>query len=281
MRRSRSGSASCPSILPREVLTLTPALAHLRERALSRGYKVNESDTDSLSLEVDVPHADGVKLQYRLIVRAQGNILLVQEEPLARQLPDFCPERHIVADGTFCMYWGGEISFAVTGPESAEIWLILLSNFLRLQRRAAKLRCWPNKETWAHGDGAARQQLRAEHAAQKLGAQYQEALEQRTLKVTSCGSGVFRVTANGQPMFSVGKSPDRFDRSGHRRTLAYEFGPKHQRHAKNRVRAECLLEMAQALMIWQESEIRFWNYYQDRACCGTMDGCPLRRKENK
>jgi hypothetical protein len=61
-----------------------------------------------LLLTLDVPHADGVRLQYRVLVRANGPYLCAQEDPLARRLPEFCPERHIVADGSFCMYWAGD-----------------------------------------------------------------------------------------------------------------------------------------------------------------------------
>lgn len=175
------------------------------------------------------------------------------------------------------MYWAGELSFAVTDAVSAGNWLSLLLNFLRLQRRAAKQRCWPNHQTWAHGSGAARQQLRAELAAEKLGADLKAAVEARGLKASADAAGSLRVTMDGQILFSVWKSPNRFDRSGHRLTCACEFGSRRKRKIGHGRRAKLLEELAQALVIWEEEEKRFWAYHQHRLCCGTIDNCPLQK----
>lgn len=228
-------------------------------------------------LTLDVPHADGVRLQYRVLVSANGPYLCAQEDPLARRLPEFCPERHIVADGFFCMYWPGELSFAVTDAGSAGNWLSLLLNFLRFQRRAAKQRCWPNHETWAHGTDAAREQLRAERAAERLGPELKAAIATRDLKVSGDAAGTLRVMMGGRLLFSVWKSPNRCDRSGHRLTCACEFGSGSKRKASHGRRAKLLEEMAQALVMWEAEEKRFWAYHQDRMCCGTIDNCPLRK----
>jgi hypothetical protein len=228
-------------------------------------------------LTLDVPHADGVRLQYRVVVSASGTYLCAREEPLARRLPEFCPERHIVADGSFCMYWAGELSFAVTDAVSAGNWLSLLLNFLRLQRRAAKQRCWPNHQTWAHGSGAARQQLRAELAAEKLGPDLKAAIDARDLKASGDAAGTLRVTMGGQPLFSVWKSPNRFDQSGRRLTCACEFGSERNRKIGHGRRAKLLEDLAQALVIWEEEEKSFWAYHRDRLCCGTIDNCPLQK----
>jgi hypothetical protein len=234
-----------------------------------------------LLLILDVPHADGVRLQYRILVSANGPYLCAQEDPLAKRLPEFCPERHIVADGSFCMYWAGEQSFAVTDAVSAGNWLSLLLNFLRLQRRAAKQRSWPNRETWAHGTNAARQQLRAERAAEKLGPKWKAAVAARDLKTSGEVGGPLRVTMGGLPLFSVWKSPNRFDRSGHRLTCACEFGSGNKRKTSHGGRAKLLEEMAQALVMWEEDEKRFWACHQDSVCCGTIDNCPLQKNSGE
>ena len=228
-------------------------------------------------LILDVPHADGVRLQYRVLVSANGPYLFAQEDPAARRLPEFCPERHIVADGSFCMYWPGELSFAVTAAVSAGNWPSLLLTYLRLQRRAAKQRRWPNHKTWAHGTDAARQQLRAERAAEKLGPEVETAVADRDLKATSDAAGTLRVRMGGRPLFSVWKSPNRFDPSGHRLTCACEFGSGSKQKAIHGRRAKLLEETAHALMMWAEEEKRFWAYHQDRVCCGTIENCPLKK----
>jgi hypothetical protein len=179
------------------------------------------------------------------------------------------------------MYWAGELSFAVTDAVSAGNWLSLLLNFLRLQRRAAKQRSWPNHETWAHGTDAARQQLRAERAAEKLGPELKAAVAARDLKAFGDVGGPLRVMVGGRPLFSVWKSPNRFDRSGHRLTCACEFGSGSKCKTSHGGRAKLLEEMAQALVMWEEEEKRFWAYHQDRACCGTIDNCPLQRNSGE
>jgi hypothetical protein len=260
-----------------EDAALNDALTHLRECALSRGFEVEAHGADGLLLILDVPHADGVRLLYRIIVSANGPYLCAREDTPARRLPEFCPERHIVADGSFCMYWAGEQSFAVTDAVTAGNWLSLLLNFLRLQRRAAKRRCWPNYETWAHGTDAARQQWRTERAAEKLGPELKAAVATRDLKAFRDTTGTLRVMMDGRPLFSVWKSPNRFDRSGHRLTYACEFGSGSNRKTSHGGRAKLLEEMALALVIWEEGEKRFWAFHQDRVCCGTIDNCPLQK----
>jgi len=254
---------------------------HLRECAQNRGFDVEGHGGDGLLLTLDVPHVDGIRLQYRVVVSADGPYLCALEDPLSRRLPEFCPERHIVADGSFCMYWPGEQSFAVTDPVSAGNWLNLLLNFLRLQRRAAKQRRWPNHETWAHGSAAARQQLRAERAAEKLGLELKAAIEARDLKASHDFGGTLRVLIGDRPLFSVWKSPNRFDRSGHRLTCACEFGSGGKRNSSHGQRAKLLEEMAQALVMWEADEKRFWVCHQDKVCCGTIDNCPLQKNSGE
>jgi hypothetical protein len=174
------------------------------------------------------------------------------------------------------MYWAGEVSFAVADAISAERWLHLLLNFLRLQRRAAKQRRWPNLETWAHGNPAAACQLHAERAATKLGPDLRAALDARDLTAYRDGDGTLRALMNGRPVFSVWRSPNRFDRRRHRLRCACEIDVRGRRRTCQGQRAQLLEELAYALVMWEIEEQKFWACYQDRACCGTIDNCPLR-----
>jgi hypothetical protein len=230
--------------------------------------------TDKLLLTLDVPHVDGVRMLYRIVVSADGPHLSAHEESTSRCLPEFCPERHIVDDGFFCMYWSGELTFTVTDSDSAARWLNLLLNFLRLQRRAAKRRRWPNQETWAHGRAAVHQQ-RAELTADKLGPELRIAVDARELSTSSEAGGALRVLQGNQPLFSVWRSPNRRDRCGHRLACAAEFGA-HKRKITHGARAELLEELALALLQWEADENKFWLHHQGRVCCGTIDNCPLR-----
>ena len=250
------------------------ALTHLANCALGRGIGVEAYQADKLLLALDVPHVDGVRLLYRIVVAADGPYLSAQEEPAIRCLPEFCPERHIVGEGLFCMYWRGERSFAVTDLDSAASWLNLLINFLRLQRRAAKQRRWPNQETWAHGRAAGHQQ-RAERTADKLGSEMRTTLDSKQLHASSETDGTLRVLQGDQPLFSVWRSPGRRDRHGHRLPCANERGTG-KRGITHGARAELLGELALALVLWETDEKAFWVHHQGRVCCGTIDDCPLR-----
>jgi len=251
------------------------ALAHLATCALSRGFVAEDYGTGSLLMTFDVPHVDGVRVQYRIVVDVDGPHLFASEEPATRRLPEFCPERHIIEGGHLCMYWPGELTFSVTDSDSAGRWLDLLLNFLRLQRRAAYTRKWPNHETWAHGRAAIHQQ-RAENAADGLGAELRRALDARQLRAFSEAASTFRVLQDDQPLFSVWRSPNRHDQRGHRLACALELGSRKRKviHGK---RAELLEELAFALVHWELDEMRFWMHYKDRVCCGTIEDCPLRK----
>jgi hypothetical protein len=173
------------------------------------------------------------------------------------------------------------VSFAVTDSISAERWLNLLLNFLRLQRRATRQRRWPNLETWAHGNSAAACQLRAERAAAQLGSPLRSALDARELTASRDGDGTLRAFADGRAVFSVWRSPDRFGRRRRRLIRACEFDSRGRRRILQGRRAELLEEMAYALVMWKAEEQRFWAYHQDRACCGTIDNCPLQKKSGE
>jgi hypothetical protein len=82
---------------------------------------------------------------------------------------------------------------------------------------------------------------------------------------------------DGRLLLSVWKSPNRFDRSGHRLTYACEFGSGSNRKTSHGGRAKLLEEMALALVMWEEEEKRFWAFHRDRVCCGTIDNCPLQK----
>jgi hypothetical protein len=256
---------------------LSGALEHLAECAVSRGFGSQSYASEELLLTLDVPHADGELLTYRLLVAAKGAYLSVREEPDDRRLPRFCPERHIVGDGLFCMYWSADQSFAVTDLASAEKWLNLLIDFLRLQRRAERQRRWPNDETWAHGSAAVFQR-QAENLAEKLLPNLRSAVTARQLSVDCDDSGTMRISREGNLIFSVWKSPNRFDRRGRRLRFVAEFSLRGRRKVTHGRRASLLEEMAAALLMWAADEQKFWEYFKDMPCCETIDKCPLQKR---
>lgn len=90
----------------------------------------------------------------------------VMEEKKHRQLPNFCLERHINPNSTFCLYFGSEAE--LTDQDSAVAWWSNLGDFLNNQDYAEKRGVWPLGAGLSHGD-AAHEQIAMENLAEPLG----------------------------------------------------------------------------------------------------------------
>jgi hypothetical protein len=68
--------------------------------------------------------------------------------------------------------------------------------------------------------------------------------------------------------------------SGRAARFRQEGVGKHRRRRPQQLRsdrhAKLIALLADALWQWKEEEARFWEFYRHRACCGTMEECPLR-----
>ncbi len=253
------------------------ALSLLREAGAEFGATQLRLRRGKLSFRLPVPRADGRAPEYELIAQAAGSIVSAREAA-PTFLPTFCPERHINGDATFCMNWQAVDPIAVNDNEAAERWWGTLLQFLRLQERAAKRRRWPDEAQWAHG-AAAEHQLQAQRCAALLGTEFADDLAQGRLgfdlrKVSSNGTGI-RVLRSGRWIYSVWEPAGRVINL--RRPCLCPLG-KRKRPAIIRScgeHADAAAGLAIALVEWKRAEQRFWKSYKGRACCGTMDGCPL------
>ncbi len=88
------------------------------------------------------------------------------EQPEHRQLPEFCLERHINADSTFCLYL--DFVAKLGDEDAARSWWSSLGTFLNNQIYAEKHRVWPLESGLSHGD-AAHEQLAMENLAESVG----------------------------------------------------------------------------------------------------------------
>ena len=86
------------------------ALAHLATCALSRGFVAEVYGTGSLLLTFDVPHVDGVRVQYRIVVDVDGPHLFASEEP-----GDAAPARVFARSGTLSRV----VTYACIGPATS------------------------------------------------------------------------------------------------------------------------------------------------------------------
>lgn len=131
--------------------------------------EIEDKRTEGVRITASPPTVGGntprtFRLELRRSSRQCG--VVVAEQPEHRQLPEFCLERHINSDGTFCLHLGseGELSDA----DAAMSWWMSLGTFLNNQFYAEKHGVWPLEAGFSHGD-AAQEQLAMEELAKSVG----------------------------------------------------------------------------------------------------------------
>lgn len=225
---------------------------------------------DQLTVTLTVQHVTDA-LDYKLRISAADAAVRVREETPQR-LPAFCPERHINQHGWFCLEFEEVDAIRVTDAETATAWWARLWKFLYLQRSAGRMRRWPNDRTWAHGD-AASYQLRAEACAETLGAKFSNALALSRLRTDRRrAQPSFVALYDGEEkLYSVWIGAGRVATV---RQLCF-CGSKRPLFLCNDHAARAA-ELVGALESWRQAEREFWRTLANRACCGSMDRCPLK-----
>lgn len=159
-------------------------------------------------------------------------------ESAPRRLPEFCPDRHIVADGSFCI-----TRDALPPPDTVErgrFWWRVLGGYLDLQVRADLLGEWEDRYAWPHGDAAADLLDTAERLEERLPADVTAWVHAGSLPKPNdacpCGGG----------------------RPSQRCHLAL---------------MEALMAARAQVRIHNEA---YFRAFSDRPCCGTLKSCLLR-----
>ncbi|ACK86372.1 E2 domain-containing protein [Methylorubrum extorquens] len=251
-------------------------IRHLAAAAPGYGIGLNAVGATDLTAAVPVQLADGSGQEYEIAVSAAGERASAREAARAR-LPSFCPIRHINQDGSFCLNWEAAESLAVLDRGTAEAWWGALLQYLRLQERARRLRRWPNRREWAHGE-AAHHQRKAQVAAAALSVRFERDLAQGRVAVTrshavSAEGRALRLNIGGRRVLSV------FDERGRAATLRQPC-PCGLHHRPLTLRgcgdhSARFVELTRALRDQEAAERAFWKSWKGKQCCGTMDGCPL------
>lgn len=249
------------------------ALSFVDQQARPLGGSLIGKGAREAEFTLPVLMVDGQNKLYRLSVRATGNQLKVSEST-STHLPKSCPNRHINRDSTFCITWASQRPIAIVDAQSADHWWDTVYKFLQEQHRAGKLRRWPSKTDWAHGD-AAQEQLRAEEAAATLGGRFLEDLRNGRLSVVKKGHFYRLVTTRGRWLYSVWIQ---FRRVATLRQYCFcDFGT-----TKRKVLADCgdhanaAVDLVFGIIGRKLEEERFWKSLKGQPCCGSMDECPLR-----
>lgn len=143
----------------------------------------------SLFATVPLAQPDGDIIRYQVEVRWQPECdsLYAREARHAFpvRLPSFCPSRHILPQGWFCLGWGASEPDMPVGMESATAWWALLRGYMTLQLWAHFSQEWRSDCEWTHGDPEIQQ------AVEKLEARIPRAVQNRQPKPTAacpCGS---------------------------------------------------------------------------------------------
>lgn len=223
-----------------------------------------KTGNSSATIIAEAPRAGGVfSRPYHLVVAAQGSHVSVKEVTGAQLLPASCPDRHINQDGAFCL--GLRADHLVDDATTARQWWEKLSVFLTCQETAHETRAWPEYAQISHGNEAAGIQLEAEDLARELGLydEYENAILGR--------GGLIAFVAERVDLQTM------HPRNG-RATCVCGRTDKRGRPILRRQCWKADLKCLPVLERRRQREVKkFWAAFKDMPCCGTMDGCPLRR----
>jgi hypothetical protein len=256
---------------------VTLALDLLGASAPNFGITLLSRDADVATFDVPAAGPSGRTRVFRITVSGAA---ASSAREVADALPDFCPERHINRDGSFCLGWGHDAAPQVMDAESAEAWWGLVLEFLRLQMRAERARRWTGPQ-WAHGSAAVHQAA-AEKGAAALGHDVLDDLRQRRIRVSSArsrgvsGAAMLRVTRRGELWFSVWVDKQRVVNKQQPCVCDKGSIRRHRRLRSCGDHAQQAYVLAASLLLWDQAEKRFWEACKDAQCCGTMADCPLR-----
>jgi len=190
---------------------------------------------------VDVPRLDHTLDVFRIRIHDAGASPEVEE--IGGRLPHWCPERHIMEKGRFCLSWSPTPP-ALDTPDALTGWWQQLLGYLGLQLVAEETGTWPRSKEWAHG--AAPEQHAFEERAKHVDARAVEAVERGTVSI---GGGRVDGRRRPCPCGSTERVKDCHEHD--------------------------LVELSGLLAKQKAKERAFWQHYALATCCRTMSTCPL------
>lgn len=188
--------------------------------------------------------------------------LQAREYP-ANWWPTFCPQRHINEGGYFCL--GLSDIPSVNDLESARHWWAILTDHLQLQCAADETRKWPGHRELDHGEAGEIQEK-----MEKL-AKDNDLLD----VVRSAHNRKDGWLANNLP-----KLTKKGDRLVNGRAPCPHGCKKHNRPILRRkcCKQEIIFRLVELEYKKREQSKKFWNHHTDKACCGRMKNCQLRKE---
>lgn len=192
----------------------------------------------------------------------KGEVALARETRRGDRLPAWCPERHLNADGSFCL---GLDHLVISSSALARQWWADLEVHLRLQSVAERTMVWPGHSALDHGD-AGRFHSAARRLAFRLGLSedYERALAGDESWITDINMEL--VGPDGELRNCQAPCP-----CG---CVDSQQKPRTRRRCRQRseISKLILLERARRLALSD-----FWEKVRATRthCCGSMRDCPL------
>lgn len=213
---------------------------------------VNEINVDALAVRA----SGNLSRLYALKVAFDGREVLARERVGVKLLPDYCPERHVNAGGTFCL---GLNAGRGISDATAPAWWVKLKSFLLCQDTASETGIWPDYAQMSHGD-AGEIEAKAEQIAQSIGrlGDFHRAVRSDDGPIAACLDKV-RTTGqlrNGRSACLCGR------KDAKRRSIL--------RRECHKLGCPIELEFAR-----RRETRRFWDAARGQPCCRSMKNCPL------
>lgn len=195
-----------------------------------------------------------------LSIKVVSGAVTVEETATPTRWPIACPERHINHDGTFCI-GEGAINSPHT-PGDAKIWWEALGKFLVGQRYADSHLRWPYPRSLHHGS-ASKHQRQLEELAR--GSIFEDDVEK---------------ALHAQEGWLAGEIPRLHKSEGRLVNLRAPCPRGCTRQGRPILRRKCkqrqlVFEIVREEKRRRKAEKNFWAGFPRKACCGTMEGCPL------
>jgi hypothetical protein len=197
-----------------------------------------------------------------VIAASANGQIEVKENGLNNLLPNFCPQRHMNPNGTFCL--GFNAGDAIRDTAAATSWWKKLGLFLTCQDTAHETKTWPPKIEISHGV-AGEIEISAEKVAEELGllAEYQLAVREDQGPIAEALQKIRKSTGK----LRNGKAACVCERK-------YRTGESYLRRDCWAANWPCLVAMEARR---RSEERAFWKSLKGKqVCCRTMDDCPLR-----
>ena len=210
------------------------------------------------------------------------------EQSGQKQWPEFCLERHINPDSSFCVFYGSENR--IGDDEQAVLWWSHLASYINNQVYAGRFLVWPQGAGLSHGDAAA-EQVAMEILAEPLS--WKEELWQGMFRRSGwLAEKLPRISKDGKRVVnSRSPCPRGCTRKhkGFRKPSCESLDclPGCKKEHKPVLRAECPQRKTVERIILHETRRRRIEedmvrklHQSGHRCCGSMKYCPLRDLEN-